>query len=939
MEWIHRFVRYPWTAPGRIASEYGSSDTARVWIMVVYATLVYGGLLTVGYNGVAKTLFVSRLPASDMPWAFILPAAGITPGLLIYNRLAARYRPVRLIVASLLGLAAVGLFFRVLVVGPLATNIVLLGAFFLYCEFITSLGLLQFWTLAAQIFDPRRARRRFGLITAGGTGAIVVAGLGMATLTRYLGVENLILVLVASLIICAACARALSPWLKLPPADQAAAARPSFVDDIRQIRRIPLLQTIAALTVLTSLLMNIGSYQFLLALQQHFAHRDTALVIYLGSFAIWTGLLALVVQVYVTSRVLTRFGAVPALVLLPVATTVASLTALATGGALWTIAAVRGTDPALRRTVTDSALNALYVPLPARLRRQVKSLFESLYALTFGLAGVVFLVSQRLGLHGYLPWSVPVLACGAVWFLVLARARTRYARVLAEALDRRRLMIAPGELELTDKGTIAVLTRALAGPDPRHVVHVLEILAGAPAAIWQHSLVPLLGHESAAVRAQALRCLTSMRGHMIPDIAGLADDHDADVRVAAIQAIAGLSPADTHQLRPLLHDQDWAVKAVAVVALAASQNDQDAEAALSELHAMITGPPAARREAATALGRLAGMRPPPAVATIFGPPPPESPTTHPFIHALLSLLPDPAAGTNAVQAIAAYGDHAVPALGACAGDDRFPPAGRIRACVALQKIGTPSAARALLHHLAIRDLAVRSTVYRALAHLLRASPQPIDVDALRAQTHAELRQFYEIALAERNLSLPAHALLRSVLIERRRAILGGIIHLLIARYPAAGIDRVLLTADDDETQRAMAVELLDTVVDRSVMELLLPILEGPPKRLYALARATFGLEPRSRQQWLDTLARSDDRWIRACALAEIGHAHEVSLVDDAVQAVFADDAIVSEAGLDTCGRLLPSTELSPLIAGAVESPFPIVRRYAMSLERAYALDG
>jgi hypothetical protein len=41
--------------------------------MLVYPATAAGGVLTVGYNGVAETLFLSRLPASDVPFT---PAPG-----------------------------------------------------------------------------------------------------------------------------------------------------------------------------------------------------------------------------------------------------------------------------------------------------------------------------------------------------------------------------------------------------------------------------------------------------------------------------------------------------------------------------------------------------------------------------------------------------------------------------------------------------------------------------------------------------------------------------------------------------------------------------------------------------------------------------------------------------------------------------------------------
>lgn len=71
-----------------------------VALMILYSAAAVGGILTVGYNGVGEALFLSRLPASDVPFTLILPAIAIVLALWLYNLLAARIWFPHLAVAS-----------------------------------------------------------------------------------------------------------------------------------------------------------------------------------------------------------------------------------------------------------------------------------------------------------------------------------------------------------------------------------------------------------------------------------------------------------------------------------------------------------------------------------------------------------------------------------------------------------------------------------------------------------------------------------------------------------------------------------------------------------------------------------------------------------------------------------------------------------------------
>ncbi|MEK7325995.1 MAG: Npt1/Npt2 family nucleotide transporter, partial [Chloroflexota bacterium] len=462
----------------------------------------------------SDTLFLSELPASAIPYLLILPAVAIIPVVLLYNRVAARFTLTQIILGSNALLLGGMVLFRILLAAPhnAGKSFPVLAALYLFVEVAYTLAILQFWSLAGQVFNSREAKRLFGPIAAGGTVANIIAGLSLATLVRLIGVENLLWLVVGTLGVCMACAWALSrytaPAIHAGPATPIAKKhKPSFMQDLKAIWQSPLLVAIGGFTILVSLLINIGGYEFWLFLQINFAGRAAELASYLGAFHFIGGLAGFFVQTYLSARVMSRFGIFAALLFFPIGMGLGAALSLLTGGALWAVATLRIADPVFRRTINSAALNVLYLPTPAKVRERAKELFEGLYAATFGLAGVVLLLLQNVPGWNPLYYSIPLLALAAAWLAMLGWTRRQYTSALADSLKRRVLDLEGTVINISDETTVRVLKDALGHPDELYVLHALQLIAGAPAVNWDADVASLLQHPSPSVRVKAIQHL------------------------------------------------------------------------------------------------------------------------------------------------------------------------------------------------------------------------------------------------------------------------------------------------------------------------------------------------------------------------------------------------------------------------------------------------
>jgi len=336
-------------------------EGARVAVMLLYSAATIGGVLTVGTT-VADTLFLSELPPSATPYLLILPAIAIVPALLFYNRVAARFSLTPVIIGSNVCLLGGIVLFRFLLDTPFGRSFAVLATLFLFMEVAYTLTILQFWSLAGQVFNPREARRLFGLIAAGGTLANIVAGFSLGPLARQIGVNNLLWVVVLALGVCVTCAWWLGRWQRAAvsrPARRGADAaqgqsRKSLAQDLRAIGQAPLLLAIGGLTLLVSLLINIGAYEFFVSLQINFAGRAEELASYLGAFHFIGGLAGFFMQAYLSARVMNRFGVFAGLLFFPLG--------MAVGAAF-----------SARRAGTASRKSPIPATWTARMRAPLKS--------------------------------------------------------------------------------------------------------------------------------------------------------------------------------------------------------------------------------------------------------------------------------------------------------------------------------------------------------------------------------------------------------------------------------------------------------------------------------------------------------------------------------------------------------------------------------------
>src|SRR5205823_3036690 len=179
------------------------SEQRRTAIMAAYAASAIGAVV-VG-RSLRDALYLAHGTARGLSWLYIFSSAVIVAVSYGYGRVADKVpRGVLNAISAATCAAACAAFWALLRAG---TGGWVYPALYVYVEAMGSLVIIQFWTMASDVFHAREAKRLFGLIGAGGTIANVVFGLLVSRYARRIGAPNLLWLMVVQLAACALLAR------------------------------------------------------------------------------------------------------------------------------------------------------------------------------------------------------------------------------------------------------------------------------------------------------------------------------------------------------------------------------------------------------------------------------------------------------------------------------------------------------------------------------------------------------------------------------------------------------------------------------------------------------------------------------------------------------------------------------------------------------------
>jgi len=868
-------------------------EGARLGRLCLFIFLTTAGVVLA--KSAQRGIFLAAYPRSAIPDAFLLSSLTLAAASLGASAVAGRLGLVRLLKLLLLGGAGLLVFAWAAVRygrpwAPMATYAIVEG--------LSSLLLVQSWSVVSEALDVRSAKRLLPLVSIGAGLAWTGGGLAVPALADAVG---------ASALLAAVPVLYLAAWAALREIGKrdvaAASQRPTgpskglfadAADGLKYIFSEPLMRVLAAVITLDLLVEQVTDFQLFSLAQEVFASEPARIAGFMGVFYGVTGALSLAAPFALSGRVLARLGSTRSVAVAALWMFVLSLTFLAVPTFAVMVLLAAG-DRVLKQSLSAPARTQILGAIPAVRRAQAGALLRGIVASGFALvgAGVLKAVQRQVPVRAF-SFGTAALALVLLW-AILSYLRKGYLLALERTVDRRKLDLdAPGESHLRqlDQEQVALLSEALKSDDVERALFSISILSQGDPKAMRPVLAAALRHRSDAVVAGAVEALAGFgdaaEAAPLKDL--LVRTASDEVRCACVRGLAFVGGADA---LPVLEAQfgSTSPRVRALASAAAVKLDAASAAgasALKGLQRMLGSVDEVERAAAAwALGQVALDHP-----ALRGPFEPLlndaslavrkqalgsagwfSDLT--IIHDLVFALAEHGVGPTAFEAFAQLKDEALANVEAVIRDA---PAGVVsRTAAALGQGGGRGSVRVLGELLGHADGGVRHRAARSLMVRRRANAswRP-EGDVLVRAIRAELEQGYRYHAALIALDAQAEAArpsaegtrflqgeLRSRIQQTEERLLSLIAVLSDRRV--AYLASQLRGADPHTVARV--VELLEQSIDAELAGWIVPFIEHQPAQARAKVAAEQFHVPAEHllDPVLGIIALKDDH-LRRCAL-------------------------------------------------------------------------
>lgn len=366
---------------------------------------------------------------AQLPWLFTATFATMLVAVPAYAWLASRYpRRVLLPTVYAVCIGVILLFYLLLASGT--GGVWTERAFFVWISVFNLFVVSVFWSFMADIFSADQGRRLFAFIAAGGSAGAIAGPAAAGLLAPVIGTAALLPASAALLGVAMLCIARLRRWAVRREGTAARAESGGLGggvwEGVRRLAASPYLLGIGAFIWLYTTLATFLYFQQAALVAERFAGDDARTAVF-AAIDFGTNGLTVALQLFVTHRLIRRFGLGTALGLLP-AICLGGFLALALLPALGVLAAFQVLRRAGNYAVARPARETLFTVVPRTDKYKAKNVIDTLvYRGGDALSGWLYacLSALGLGVSGTAWIALPLAAFWLALALGLARAQAR----------------------------------------------------------------------------------------------------------------------------------------------------------------------------------------------------------------------------------------------------------------------------------------------------------------------------------------------------------------------------------------------------------------------------------------------------------------------------------------------------------------------------------
>ena len=548
----------------------------RALLMQANIFLIISTLLIV--KPTVNGLFLTKFGVENLPYAFILVAIVAAIVSTFYSRLL-HWMPLNRIVRytlwfSIGSLFLFGVFLRLnLFDGPV------LFLLYIWVSIFALLATSQFWVLANLVFNAREAKRLFGFVGAGAIAGGIFGGYLTSVVANFMSSEYLLFLCAGLLAFCLPINKQI--WTK-----HVAETQPSFQQKKRLkgfsqhpfflIKNSKHLTYIAGIVGISVMVAKLVDYQFGGIASSIITDPDE-LTAFFGFWFSTFNVVSLILQLFLTQRVVGRFGVGSSLFFLPTFILVAAVILLILPELLLAAIFLKMSDGGLKQSINKAAMELLILPIATDVKNQTKTFIDVFVdSLATGISGIILIFLIR-GLNlSTNAISLMIIALVSAWMYLAYLVRGEYLKSfkakISETVDKEDTR---KQFDFSNTSVLDGLKKVLEHGTEKQILYVLQKASEIQEEYLFESTYKLLQHPSIEVRAAALHNLIFYKNHsLVEEIEPLTRDPFQKIKIAAFEYLLEHTPGDKVVfLEKYLNDENYRVRAAALVSLAIETRD------------------------------------------------------------------------------------------------------------------------------------------------------------------------------------------------------------------------------------------------------------------------------------------------------------------------------------------------------------------------------
>jgi HEAT repeat protein/ATP/ADP translocase len=538
--------------------------------------------------------FLKKFPVYQLPWVMVISAFMLWLTGFIYAKLEhnVKFKPfnigmIVLMAVSMLLVRIGSNFFT----GDWFDYFSLAWFYVLYL-----LNNLQFWGIAAQLFDIRQSKRLFGVVSAGEILAKLFGYSLAYLLVGYTGTLNLLFIgvicMVSSIPFLLHIAKTEVQSFSNGHAHEHShhqtrvhhAHKNKVTNLVTNFLNNKIIFRIALISVLSTASLIIVNYGLYAKVKEE-RHDDVELAKFITFFTSALMILALITKTLFTGRLATHLGVKKSLYIMPV-TMMALVIVILAGASMssnvnimfYLFGATAIAVDVLKMSIFSPVLLAAMQPLPTheRLRAHniVKGIMDPFATLFCGLLLIsLFWITGETNL---ITLCYILLIIGALWLIGVNRVNKVYLNMLVNTISSR--FFSQEEFTLNDPKTIQKIKEKIDTGTNSEVLSILQMVSTKQNPLSAELIIHFLRHPSEEVRLEAIHLVGSKHINTLKEEMNsvLFEDSSDVVKREAIKTICRLAES-TPELQAYLNHPDAAIRKAAITGML-SNDRADAKA-------------------------------------------------------------------------------------------------------------------------------------------------------------------------------------------------------------------------------------------------------------------------------------------------------------------------------------------------------------------------